>query len=49
MLVVTGQVPTSKIGTDAFQEADIVGLTLPITKANFPREIPAQGAPTAYR
>jgi acetolactate synthase-1/2/3 large subunit len=35
MLVVTGQVPTSKIGTDAFQEADIVGLTLPITKANF--------------
>jgi acetolactate synthase I/II/III large subunit len=35
MVVVTGQVPTSKVGTDAFQEADMVGLTLPITKANF--------------
>ena len=35
MVVVTGQVPTSKVGTDAFQEADMVGLTMPITKANF--------------
>lgn len=35
MVVVTGQVPTSKIGTDAFQEVDITGITMPITKANF--------------
>ncbi|HDN63216.1 MAG TPA: biosynthetic-type acetolactate synthase large subunit [Candidatus Bathyarchaeota archaeon] len=31
----TGQVPTSWIGKDAFQEADIVGITTPITKHNF--------------
>ncbi|MHB0975563.1 MAG: biosynthetic-type acetolactate synthase large subunit [Candidatus Aquicultorales bacterium] len=31
----TGQVATSVIGTDAFQEADITGITLPITKHNF--------------
>lgn len=35
LIVITGQVPLSKIGTDAFQEADIVGITMPITKANF--------------
>ena len=35
MVVITGQVPTHRIGTDAFQEADITGITLPITKANF--------------
>lgn len=35
MVVITGQVPTSKIGSDAFQEADITGITAPITKANF--------------
>lgn len=35
MVVVTGQVPTSKIGTDAFQEVDTTGITMPITKANF--------------
>jgi len=35
LIVITGQVPTSKIGTDAFQEADITGITLPLTKANF--------------
>jgi acetolactate synthase-1/2/3 large subunit len=35
MVVITGQVSLSKIGTDAFQEADVVGITLPITKANF--------------
>jgi len=35
LVVITGQVPTSKIGTDAFQESDIIGITLPITKANF--------------
>jgi acetolactate synthase-1/2/3 large subunit len=31
----TGQVPTSLMGADAFQEADVFGLTLPITKYNF--------------
>jgi acetolactate synthase I/II/III large subunit len=35
LVVITGQVALSKIGTDAFQEADVVGITLPITKANF--------------
>lgn len=35
IVVITGQVPTHRIGTDAFQEADITGITLPITKANF--------------
>lgn len=34
VLAITGQVPTSGIGTDAFQEADIIGITLPITKYN---------------
>ena len=44
MVAITGQVPGSLIGTDAFQEADIRGITLPITKHNFlvtdPAEIP---------
>ena len=35
MVCITGQVPTSAIGTDAFQEADISGITMPITKHNF--------------
>lgn len=35
MVVITGQVASSLIGTDAFQEADIVGITLPITKHSF--------------
>lgn len=34
LLAITGQVATSVIGTDAFQEADIYGITLPITKYN---------------
>ncbi|MBE9926272.1 acetolactate synthase large subunit [Cellulosimicrobium cellulans] len=44
LVAITGQVGASSIGTDAFQEADIVGITLPITKHNFlvtdPDEIP---------
>ncbi|MBD8080443.1 acetolactate synthase large subunit [Cellulosimicrobium arenosum] len=44
MVAITGQVAAGAIGTDAFQEADIVGITLPITKHNFlvtdPDEIP---------
>jgi acetolactate synthase-1/2/3 large subunit len=44
IVAITGQVPRPAIGTDAFQEADIQGITLPITKHNFliqtPEEIP---------
>jgi acetolactate synthase-1/2/3 large subunit len=35
MVAITGQVPSSSIGTDAFQEADISGITIPITKHNY--------------
>lgn len=35
MIVLTGQVPQSVIGNDAFQEVDITGITLPITKHNY--------------
>ena len=35
MVVISGQVPTFAIGTDAFQEVDAVGITRPITKHNF--------------
>jgi acetolactate synthase-1/2/3 large subunit len=44
MVAITGQVPSGAIGTDAFQEADISGITIPITKHNYlvtdPDEIP---------
>lgn len=35
LIVFTGQVASSGIGKDAFQEADILGLTIPITKYNY--------------
>lgn len=35
LVIITGQVGSRLIGTDAFQEADIVGITLPITKHNY--------------
>ena len=35
MVCLTGQVPTSLMGTDAFQELDVFGLTLPIVKHSF--------------
>lgn len=35
MVVIAGQVPVSSIGKDAFQEVDIVGITLPIVKHSF--------------
>ncbi|WP_407081812.1 acetolactate synthase large subunit [Psychrobacillus antarcticus] len=35
LVVFTGQVATTVIGTDAFQEADIIGITQPITKHNY--------------
>ncbi|MCL6473177.1 MAG: biosynthetic-type acetolactate synthase large subunit [Firmicutes bacterium] len=35
MVAITGQVATTVLGTDAFQEADITGITMPITKHNY--------------
>ena len=35
MVAITGQVPSNMIGNDAFQEANITGITLPITKHNY--------------
>jgi acetolactate synthase I/II/III large subunit len=35
LVAITGNVPSSLIGTDAFQEADVTGITLPITKHNY--------------
>ena len=34
VVAITGQVPSAMIGSDAFQEADITGITLPVTKHN---------------
>ncbi|HUJ76835.1 MAG TPA: biosynthetic-type acetolactate synthase large subunit, partial [bacterium] len=39
IVAITGQVPTKAIGTDAFQESDIMGITMPIVKHSFqPRD-----------
>ncbi len=35
MVCITGQVATHAIGSDAFQEADVIGITRPVTKHNF--------------
>lgn len=35
IVAITGQVPTTMLGNDAFQESDITGITLPITKHNY--------------
>ncbi|MDA8220101.1 MAG: biosynthetic-type acetolactate synthase large subunit [Dehalococcoidales bacterium] len=35
VVAITGQVPTTQVGKDAFQETDITGITLPITKHNY--------------
>lgn len=35
MVMITGQVPTTALGTDAFQECDTTGITMPVTKHNF--------------
>ena len=42
MVAITGQVPSAAIGTDAFQEADIRGITMPITKHSFLITDPAE-------
>jgi acetolactate synthase-1/2/3 large subunit len=45
LLVITGQVSSALLGTNAFQEIDITGVTLPITKHNYlvtdPKDIPS--------
>ncbi|WP_374725133.1 acetolactate synthase large subunit [Nocardioides marmoribigeumensis] len=52
IVAITGQVASGSIGTDAFQEADIRGITMPITKHNFlvtdPAEIPRTVAEAFY-
>src|SRR5256712_9561225 len=35
VVAITGQVPRAMIGRDAFQETDIIGMTLPVTKQNY--------------
>ncbi len=41
LVVITGQVATHVLGTDAFQETDITGITIPITKHNYLLDDPA--------
>jgi acetolactate synthase-1/2/3 large subunit len=48
MVVITGQVPTALIGTDAFQEADTVGITRHCTKHNYLVKDPAQLGDTIH-
>ncbi|MCO1338990.1 acetolactate synthase large subunit [Kocuria polaris] len=52
MVAITGQVNSAVIGSDAFQEADIVGITMPITKHSFlvsnPDDIPRVLAEAFY-
>lgn len=44
LVILTGQVSTSSLGSDSFQEVDIIGITMPITKHSYlvrdPRELP---------
>jgi acetolactate synthase-1/2/3 large subunit len=44
IVLITGQVPTTQVGTDSFQEVDITGITMPVTKHNYlvkdPRQLP---------
>ena len=42
IVAITGQVPTPVVGNDAFQEADITGITMPVTKHNFLVKDPAE-------
>ena len=46
LVIITGQVPTALIGTDAFQEADTIGITRHCTKHNYLVKDPAALAPT---
>ncbi len=52
MMAITGQVPTTVFGRDAFQETDIVGVAAPITKFAYQVRSPREAGPalrTAYR
>ena len=49
MVVITGQVPTAAIGTDAFQECDITGITQSVTKHNFLVTERARTSPASIR
>jgi acetolactate synthase I/II/III large subunit len=52
MVAITGQVPSMLLGTDAFQEVDVIGISMPITKWNYqitcPEEIPEIMAKAFY-
>src|SRR5450755_3282866 len=52
MVAITGQVGSTRVGTDAFQEADIVGITLPIVKHSYlikdPADLPQALAEAVY-
>jgi acetolactate synthase-1/2/3 large subunit len=48
IIVITGQVPTTLIGRDSFQEADVTGITQPITKHNYLVE-KAEDIPTVIK
>src|SRR4051812_49963164 len=48
LVVITGQVPTHLIGTDAFQECDTIGITRPCTKHNYLVKDPAKIGETIY-
>src|SRR5512132_3829658 len=46
IVAITGQVPSPVVGNDAFQEADITGITMPVTKHNFLVKDPGEVAET---
>ena len=52
LVCITGQVPFAMLGTDAFQETDVISLSMPVTKWNYqvtkPEEIPAAIAKAFY-
>ena len=48
MVCITGQVPAALLGSDAFQETDITGITLPITKHNYLVQRAADIAPVLH-
>ncbi len=52
MVCITGQVPSHLLGTDAFQETDVIGISMPVTKWNYqvtrPEEIPEAIARAFY-
>jgi acetolactate synthase-1/2/3 large subunit len=52
LVAITGQVPTTSLGSDSFQEADIYGISIPITKYNYlikkPQDLPQVLAEAFY-